>query len=174
MPKTPRNIPTRMSPRSNTHYRTTSMNRSRPPSLLLAEHESEGDIAHETTRIALPGLPQNADYPTQSDGARARQDWLEAQDFNAFLMNIRIASTGEPIFPPKPGHISRRLSQSFSDSEYSKIANRITELKQQHTRRDGGGVTCKNRKNRKNRKNSKNSKNSKNRKTSKNRKNRKN
>ena len=174
MPKTPRNIPTRMSPRSNTHYRTTSMNRSRPPSLLLAEHESEGDIAHETTRIALPGLPQNADYPTQSDGARARQDWLEAQDFNAFLRNIRINSTGEPIFPPKPGHISRRLSQSFSDSEYSKIANRVIELKQQHTRRDGRGVTCKNRKNRKNRKNSKNSKNSKNRKTSKNRKNRKN
>ena len=40
MPKTPRNIPTRMSPRNNTHYRTTSMNRPRPPSLLLAEHES--------------------------------------------------------------------------------------------------------------------------------------
>ena len=158
MPKTPktlRNIPTRMSPRSNTTYRTTFMNRPRPPSLLLAEHESEGDIAHPTTIAALPGLPQNVDYPTQSDGARARQDWLEAKDFKAFLMNIRINSTGEPIFPPNPGHISRRLSQSFSDSENSKIANRVIKLKQ-HTRRDGEGVTRKNRKNSKNSKNRKN------------------
>ena len=84
----------------------------RPRDLFVeTEHESDGDIAAQDVKINLPGLPQNRSNEPYEIGALRRQQWLENQDFEAFVNSIqqRQSLRGVPI----PKH----LREGFTDQQ---------------------------------------------------------
>jgi hypothetical protein len=148
MPKVHKDtVGSRMSERLNPISRTnTSMNRVRPDPFLLAEHEDDGDLAHKSTIDLLPGLPQDANFDTHTQGVEARRIWLENNDFTSYLEGIRIDNNGTIKYPHLPKHITIRSSKEFTPIEQSQISNRISELRIQYRKPIGGRISRKKRK----------------------------
>ena len=91
----------------------------RPDLFVETEHESDGDIAAQDVKINLPGLPQNRSNEPYEIGALRRQQWLENQDFEAFVNSIqqRQSLRGVPI----PKH----LREGFTDQQIRTVLDAL-------------------------------------------------
>ena len=92
----------------NRKRQTTKNYAGRPNLFVETRHESDGDIAADDVINNLPGLPQNRRDEPYEIGALRRQQWLENQDFEAFLNSIqqRQSLRGVPI----PKHLREGLT----------------------------------------------------------------
>ena len=70
---------------------------------LVTMHEEDGDVASEDIKILLPGLPQNRENEEHGLGAARRQQWMEEQDWKAYLENIQ-ETEKENYLPQLPKH----------------------------------------------------------------------